>query len=160
MGRLIKDNIVLQQLVNQGKTDIYLDRVVQYSGEVDDSKPKTNLKSLNGMIPPIHIIDSLKYKYSLMKAEGDCQIVEVMNGEILNTYAAKPEDIRMLRALAAEQISNDEIYSDVVATVFKSLMVSVISKADHIVWKPIEYNEFYRYVYDEMQKYVSKEVRR
>ena len=108
MGRLIKDNIVLQQLINQGKTDIYLDRVVQYSGEVDDSKPKTKLKSLDGMIPPIHIIDSLKYKYSLMKAEGDCQIVEVMNGEILNTYAAKPEDIRMLRALAAEQISNDE----------------------------------------------------
>lgn len=156
MARPIKDTIVLKKCEELNFDTIYLDNVPTYSGNVVDTLTKTRLESSEFGIQKEAVVKSLRDKYESIQIKDEDCFVEVQG---MAKVTATKEQIRCLKALAIEQISYVQEYSDVVSQLFMELFQQIVRRNVTCVFtKNEQFTKLQEVVFTEYQAFLQKKI--
>lgn len=156
MARPIKDTIVLKKCEELNFDTIYLDNVPAYSGNVIETINKTRFESSEFGIQKEAVTKSLRDKYESIQIKDDDCFVEVQG---MMKVPATKEQIRCLKALAIEQISYVQEYSDVVSQLFMELFQQIFSRNVTCVFKKRDdFTKLQEVIFDEYQVFLQKKI--
>lgn len=122
MAREIIDGIVVKNIASSGDGSLLGKLRQQYGGEISLGGEKVKLESSVGGFSTITALSSLREKLDSVKAEdGKCYIrVKEMQMPI------GQEQLKMLKALASEQVSKSKVYSRIVSSIYLQLICQVM----------------------------------
>lgn len=125
MARAVFDKVVRANCENQGMDDIYYQNVKIYATDVKETIEKIKLDVSKFGLPKESITNSLNKRYEAIQIIQDkCYIV--MGG---NSFPATKEQIRLLKALAIEQVNRNEEYSFIVYQIFIRFLKQIVTKS-------------------------------
>ena len=126
--RDILDSIVMQRMGDAGKGTEYLD-MPEFAGQVQDSYKRVKLNNSEMGLRIIGITSSLLNKYESIKINGDSCEISLCMGEQATNVPITKNRLRMLKALALEQMSACQEYSAIVAGIFNSYLSQLLCQA-------------------------------
>lgn len=150
--RQVRDAVVADRLKVVKVSDAYINELERYKQPVSTTLERVDFDLAPLGVSAVEVCDSLKSNYAAVRIVGDECYVKVGDIKKMTT----PVRMRILKALALEQLNPNPAYSFIVASIFKQLLLSVM-KGEEPVWKkPFEYLEN-SCIYDELVSWIAKE---
>ena len=128
MSRKILDDIATQRVYeNANKCDIRILVDPKYQGSVLNKQVRVTLSKPKLGVEKVPIFESLLSKFEILgPREGDCYIV-FEYGQDTKTFKVSSSQLRLLKALALEQVSQSSLYSEIIYQLFGKYLLSLIT---------------------------------
>lgn len=151
--RSVKDAVVESRMKVVKVNDLYVKELERYSQSVNTALERVDFEPAPLGVSVVAVYDSLKNNYEALRINGSECCIEV--GSIVKRTSAVK--IRLLKALALEQLNANGAYSYVVAVIFRQLLESILKGVEPVWKKPVGYLEN-SCLYDELVSWVQREV--
>lgn len=158
VSRPICDKVVQERLLNDDDMRFYVDSIPLYKRNVKVTLPRVELNKSNIGMRKYSIAESLRNTYENMELpdKETEAVVRVSEGGKTVDYPASYEELRMLKALAVEQINCNGWYAKVVGLVFVEMMTSIF-KGEHVTqWNcGSSFTDAQAVIFNALTKYVD-----
>ncbi len=151
--RKVKDSVVESRMKVVKVNDLYINELERYNQAVNTALERVDFSPAPLGVSAVAVYDSLKNSYEAIRINAAEYCIEIGN-IVKKTSGVK---IRLLKALALDQLNANGAYSYVVAVIFRQLLESIL-KGEEPKWeKPVDYLED-SCLYDELVSWVQWEV--